>query len=344
VAESITRGGEIYFIGERDLIEGQKTSYVKIGLTRDDRASEERQSDHQTGNPRELFLHHAEKVVMVQTVEKALHWHYAERRVAGEWFFLEEHRLAASIEMCRILGEKLLEHVPAVTLAEQLENVLSHGEPKTPDDISLEWWRRHQIAHHVITACDDLIERYDSALDDERLKGNDISDLAQRKPRVSPHFDEKGFREKYPDIWASHLGEPVVKGRFTVTSFSDDLSSEPEIVEIQPVLDSFGRIIDEFRSGNVSPKDLKKSYLRVFSQTEYQKTRKNLARHYLMSLCGESPSIVGVCKWKRSQTDGKLDRNSLRSAEPEKMAEFTTFRESEVLVRSRRAGSAAADD
>lgn len=48
--ESITRGGEIYFIRERDYITGAVSPYVKIGLTRDDRVSAARQGDHQTGN------------------------------------------------------------------------------------------------------------------------------------------------------------------------------------------------------------------------------------------------------------------------------------------------------
>ena len=47
-----TRKGEVYFIRERDVVSGEISPNVKIGLTRDDRLSTERNGEHNTGNPR----------------------------------------------------------------------------------------------------------------------------------------------------------------------------------------------------------------------------------------------------------------------------------------------------
>ena len=64
----ILTGGEIYFLGERDLKSGKDTGFVKIGLVRekDARDTESRLKEHQTGNPRLL---HVVKVVKTPVVE-----------------------------------------------------------------------------------------------------------------------------------------------------------------------------------------------------------------------------------------------------------------------------------
>jgi hypothetical protein len=344
MAESITRGGEIYFIGERDLIDGKKTSYVKIGLTRDDRASEERQSDHQTGNPRELFLHHAEKVVMVQTVEKALHWHFAERRVAGEWFVLDDARLADAIEKCRKLGIEYLSHVPIVEAAERLATIPSQGDLMSPTESSLHWWREHQVAHHIVTACGEVVARYRALLEAEIDKGNDVGGAAARRTTQVKEFNENGFKERYPDLWEKYLGEPSISSRFTVTKMTDDeLAAQPETSAVGDVLGSFAQSIEDFTQGRCQLTDLRAKYLHVLSRTEYQKTLKELASHYLMSFCGTSPGIAEVCKWRRSEAPGKLDRASLQETEPDKYREFVTLKERQSIVTQRRAGASAAD-
>lgn len=80
--------GEIYFIRERDLLSHGTTNYVKVGLVRekDDRGSEERLLEHQTGNPRELFIHKVVKTPAVSAIEGLLHGLFAAHRVSGEWF------------------------------------------------------------------------------------------------------------------------------------------------------------------------------------------------------------------------------------------------------------------
>jgi hypothetical protein len=63
-----------------------------------------------------------------------------------------------------------------------------------------------------------------------------------------------------------------------------------------------------------------------------------------MSLCGDAPEIVGVCKWKRIMKDRKLNRKSLREAAPNEYDEFVSAKQVEVLKTKREAGSSAADD
>ena len=50
--------GEVYFIGERDRSTGKLTENVKIGMVGAKGDSGGRLKGHQTGNPRDLVLHH----------------------------------------------------------------------------------------------------------------------------------------------------------------------------------------------------------------------------------------------------------------------------------------------
>ena len=92
--------GELYFVGEEDLINGTLTPLVKIGHVREkeDRTSEERAREHQTGNPRHLRVLHAQPSPAVREIEKVLHAEFAPRRIGGEWFHLPGADLEMAIE------------------------------------------------------------------------------------------------------------------------------------------------------------------------------------------------------------------------------------------------------
>ena len=47
--------GELYINRDRDFRTGEWGPYIKIGIVRDERVSKARASEHQTGNPREVF-------------------------------------------------------------------------------------------------------------------------------------------------------------------------------------------------------------------------------------------------------------------------------------------------
>lgn len=345
MAESITRGGEIYFIRERDYITGEVSPYVKIGLTRDDRVSAARQGDHQTGNPRELFLHHAEKVDMVQTVEKTLHWQFAAKRVTGEWFLLDDVLLAEAVTKCQTLGLEFQSHVDAICAAEQLAGVPSHGEPIAASTEALEWWRKHQVADQIVSLCDDAVAKYKDLLKSEIQDGKDVGTAAKPSAQSKPYFDEKGFREKYPEMWRAHLGPSSVGGTFRVTAMKEsELLVNPEVAAEISIIETFESSIGEYVRKRITLDQLSKGYIEFLSRTEYHRTRELLAKHYLMSICGDTPGIIGVCKWERTEKLGKLDRTTLRDAAPDKFGEFLTTKQVNVVNLNRKAGAAAADD
>jgi hypothetical protein len=110
--------GEIYFIGEKDLKSGIDTSYFKIGIVRDGakgpRTSDERLLEHQTGNPRKLFLRNVVKTPAVEEIETRVHRIFAPLRVHGEWLELTEVQYQEALKMTSDMAIEAESSLPAL--------------------------------------------------------------------------------------------------------------------------------------------------------------------------------------------------------------------------------------
>ena len=115
--------GELYVIGEIDLRTNQKTNYYKVGIVREkkERTSAERLKDHQTGNPRKLFVHDFIKCQVVEEVETVFHKLMASKGVRGEWLELEESELAQAIGLIKRLNQEVNDHYGFFEQAELLK-------------------------------------------------------------------------------------------------------------------------------------------------------------------------------------------------------------------------------
>jgi len=96
------KAGEIYFLSEREKKTDKVTNYVKIEIVREGakgpRTSLERLVEHQTGNPRDLFLHTVIATPAVEEIETRLHKNFATSGVSGEWFLVDPKQLEDAIE------------------------------------------------------------------------------------------------------------------------------------------------------------------------------------------------------------------------------------------------------
>jgi hypothetical protein len=282
---------------------------------------------------------------MVSTVEKVLHWQFAAKRITGEWFLLDDDLLATAVARCGELGVEFASHVDAIRTAEYLGGIASRGEPVAASKDAVQWWTRHQIADRIVSLCDKAVEKYKSVLRTEIQEGKDIAKAGKASTQAKTTFREEEFRQKYPHLWAAHLAPPTVGGRFVVTKMKDgELLTEPEVAAEVLVVTAFEESIGEYVKNQISLDQLSNEYIRFLSRTEYYRTRELLAKYYLMSICGEAPEIIGVCKWKRTEKPGKLDRASLKAAAPSEYGEFVSVAEIEVINLKRKGGSAAADE
>ena len=236
-------------------------------------------------------------------------------------------------------------HVDAIRTAEYLGGIASKGEPVAASKDAIQWWGKHQIADRIVSLCDKAVDKYKSVLKTEIQEGKDIAKAGKASIQAKPTFHEDEFRQKYPHLWEAHLAPPTVGGRFVVTKMKDDeLLTLPEVAAEILVVAAFEESIGEYAKNQLSLDQLSSGYIQFLSRTEYYRTRELLANHYLMSICGDAPEIIGVCKWNRTEKPGKLDRESLRAAAPSEFAEFVSVTEIEVINLKRKAGSAAADE
>jgi hypothetical protein len=133
--------GEIYFIGEKDLRTKEVTPYFKVGIVREnpenaDRDSTQRLLEHQTGNPRELYIERVVKTDLVELVETLLHKSFAPLGVRGEWMLLSAVELAQVQKEAEKLAKEAAEITADLEKAEKLAKEISSEEViPTTDEI-----------------------------------------------------------------------------------------------------------------------------------------------------------------------------------------------------------------
>ena len=103
--------GEIYFIHTIDQASGDSHGYYKIGIVRNERDSEQRIKEHQTGNPHRIVPYKILTTKAPMLIEGMLHAKYSEHQVSTEWFKFEDQMIDEVIAEAERLDE---EHGEAV--------------------------------------------------------------------------------------------------------------------------------------------------------------------------------------------------------------------------------------
>ena len=126
--------------------------YVKLGIVRNERQAEERNSEHQTGNPRQVVTLHQFRAPMVENLETQLHHRFAPLCVSGEWFEMDDAFLAA--EVLPLVDSIIQEQANAADYFEgkaQLKNVVSSGIIRPPTDEEKAVWQAAVSAKENLT-------------------------------------------------------------------------------------------------------------------------------------------------------------------------------------------------
>lgn len=320
--------GEIYFIRERDRMDGQHSTYVKIGLVKSiERNSEERLSDHQTGNPRDLVLHHVVQTPSPYWVERGLHHRLGRKRVRGEWFLLELDELDESIQLAEQLAGEAFEVMDLIAEADRLKDTLSNGAILPSTDEPYEWLDQLSRAHARVRACEELSKEYGEvfrALTPEQREAVEDEELVVIEPYIHRHFDREGFALSHPEIFARFISiEATISGSFR-PKYIDH--SVPELDRDLAQFDSEFRnackqVLDEVMSFS----DLAEIFRDLESRQNAYEWEKKIADAKLRVLCGEADGIDGLCTWKRVTKEKEVfDEDGLQSAHPEEYKPFLT--------------------
>ena len=331
----MSASGEIYFIGEKDLRTKEITSYYKVGLVREnvenaDRNSTQRLLEHQTGNPRELYIESVIKTDLVELVETLLHKNFAPLGVRGEWMLLNATQLSEVQKNAQQLAIEAKEITANLQRAEELAKVASSDDliPPTPELLALN--EVYLESNAKLKACGEMFDAikdiFAEALQDED-EVEDVGVFAQIQERQRSVFDEEAFKSAHSAIYAQFVvTKSTIKG---TPSFAGSKGFKKDFKDFDPgfasMVDGFTSIVEKIELGQE-----KKEYLHGFSlelrrinaEATWSKMK---AESKIKVACGTHAGIDGVIKWARSEkVTESLDKKALKLSHPELVAEFTS--------------------
>ena len=323
--------GELYVIGEIDLRTNQKTNYYKVGIVREkkERTSAERLKDHQTGNPRKLFVHDFIKCQVVEEVETVFHKLMAPKGVRGEWLELEESELAQAIGLIKRLNEEVNDHYGFFEQAELLKKQESSEDVLSADEEILGWHRSYAAADVRSKAAGKVLKLISDALKEAVSSGvelNQIVEIQLKEGRKS--FDKESFRAQYADLFEKYVTfEETSKQRFTPTipkEIKDSLNEiDPELFNTLEVIEGF---IEDVKSSKRTYQELHGQYLRALSIEADADWIKTIAEARIKTACAAAGGIEGVCTWSRAnETRQAFDEKLFREENPDLADQFTTI-------------------
>lgn len=318
------QAGELYFIGERDRHSGELTPYVKIGLVGSTRTSADRLTEHRTASPRQLVVHAVVPTPLVRWAENTIHKQFAAQRIHGEWFVLDDARLAEAISEARLLADALGPLVALIDRAQTLGGLESDGTTIPATDDVRAWLRDLRSAAARVERCEELRSRYSRVVTVLVEAGEVGPEIATTKVVPRPKFDEKSFEASHPDLWARYLRE-VDRG--VQGSFRKSGGGLPPIEEVDPGLAAFGlrfaELCDEAVSDGDSMEALKDAFLELDWRRRAADLDQEVAEARIKTACGTADAIEGVCTWRRRrEVKPKFDEKAFAEAEPELHAKF----------------------
>ena len=331
-----TKSGEIYFIGEKDLRTKELTQYFKVGIVREnednaDRDSTQRLLEHQTGNPRELYIDSVVKTELVELVETLLHKKFAPLGVRGEWMLLNSDELAMVKSEADFLASEAMEIISDIQKAEKLAKTKSNEDVIPATDELKQLNEIYLESNAKLKACEDMFdvikEIFAEALDDEDEEEEVEAFVQVQERKGKSTFDEDSFKVKYLDIYSKFtITKSTVKG---TPSYAGSRTFKKEFKDFDPrfatIVESFEPLVAKIEAGKDKKESLHGLSLepgRVSAEALWDKMK---SESKIKVACGTHAGIDGVFKWVRTEkVTESLDKKALKEAHPKLVAEFTT--------------------
>ncbi len=337
--------GEVYFIGERDRSTGKMTENVKIGMVGEKGDSGDRLKQHQTGNPRDLVLHHVVETPAPFWVENGLHQRLNGLRVRAEWHRLDPKGLEDAIRLAEMLAGESFVHIPFIKEYERLKKCVSNGDKIEPTEESSDWHMRLNKAKAQLDCITKLHTMYKNVINDmsqEEVDQAVLEDLFYIEYYTDTTFDEKGFAAKYPELVVKYtLSETDIRGR-TSPKYLDLNISEFD-PDLQKFSNEFTSLCEKVSKKDVAFSDLTEIQLKLQSRENVSKWESDISTAHLASICGVASGITGQLTWNRSEkTKDWLDKEKLESDHSKEYNEFVTVevkRRTKTRKRARRVAS-----
>jgi hypothetical protein len=304
--------GEIYFLGERDVKTKEVTAYIKIGIVRDGakgpRTSEERLVEHQTGNPRELFLHDVIHTAAVEEIETRLHKSFAQNGVNGEWFQLTPMLLDEAVLRAKHLRDEVKQSLSAFEKAESLKWVISNLKEITPSLEAKAWHSSYLEANEIIRISLKLKEKFENLILESTIDAKDVAHILTKQFRSGAlSFDAQSFQKEHPKFYSKYTQKEVIHfQRFRVVIPNSQnyslLESNPLAWEL---LELFRRMLEIAPETTRDCEMLHDHYLKVIGAESDALWKKQIAEAQLKVLCAEHQGIENICAWPREKKESE---------------------------------------
>ena len=333
------KGGELYFIRETDVRTGELTPYVKIGIVRDkageERTSEDRALEHQTGNPRRLFVESIIKTPSVSEIENIVHNLHADERIYGEWFDFTDEQFESAKMIALDLVKVATENQEKFEIAEVLSGTASKPEMIQPNKEIMEWHSKLLAAEIRIKECNSLQavikEAFRTILAEPVTTGTQKEKQEVLAPYVKVQekkakfeLDVDAFAAARPELYAEFTKVTLTapKGSFTITRPKEIVL---DISKIDPELFEYSKIAKDslvnYASNKATQEDLHIVSLKLLGFEAKASWDKEIAQINLKAFCQDYSGIAGLCKWNRHSKEVRsFDKAALLDAHP-KIAE-----------------------
>ena len=336
--------GEVYFLGEVELDSTMRTPFVKIGLVRSNaknRTTEDRLTEHQTGNPRHIVELAVLETPEADRVESLLHKVFASWRVSGEWFDLQNDRLDLVLaEGTRIVALVGVES-DLLAQAKAIEMVPSSGDKLPADSNSRDVARRAIVARRGQTFIDAIEGRVVAALLAASHAGRDVTRyLAVQINEKAATFDTTKFKKEHPDLYDAFSTPNTAWSKTFVPAKMKALGLDDSVLDAD-LLDLCARIDVEAAAveTGASLDSLHKLYLELLQFDARYDLEFKAAEAQLKLLCGTAPGIEGLCTWNRHESHGMtFDKDAFKAQYPDVYAKYekpARTKESHVLAKDR---------
>ena len=300
--------GWIYCIREEDYLDGSIGRFVKLGLTK--RTVPIRIREHQTGNPRKEVSEYDLYLEMMDYAETYLHHYFAQDRIGGEWFDMDNAKVLAEVApLLQTLEAEMAVEKPNFIVWSNLKTTRSNGNVIGPTPAVSALHQSYILAEENHTIAEARHKIHDNNL--RALVGtNDGIEgvLTLIENNKSDSFNKDDFTTL---VTAAQLAQCDD----TKTTFKGNLIVESgrNLATLDPVLDaqltaSAGRITVSPNLTNLtnaetpliqSIKDEHMAYLGTLRQLKEAEWECYKLKAQIVVALGANQGITGVVTWRR---------------------------------------------
>ena len=296
--------GELYFIGERDHLTGEQTSFFKIGIVRADesRTSADRLQEHQTGNPRSLFVHHVVKTEVVERVETLMHRLFAKQRGSGEWFSFEQELLQEAITTAESLSQEATQNADILKKAAELKTQLSTDEVLPSTDELIELRDQRLLAEMTIKAFTKVDDEIKEVLKEAIAQGESVGGAAAvKKSSNKETFNEAKFKEENADLYEKYSEmESKLVQKMDYKKVKDLSNFETMLQDkVYPIISEIQDAISKAVANQIAKSELNKWHLVVLENIALAEWTKEITDAQIRVAVGNTSGIEGICSWNR---------------------------------------------